>query len=287
MAAGQGNTVREPDAVFANACDCHMHVYDSRYPAAPGATLLPPDATVSAYRAVQRRQGTTRTVVVTPSTYGLDNACTLDAIAQLGGEARGVAVVGPDVGETELDTLHRAGIRGIRFNLTMPGPLDLSALPGLAARIAPLGWHVQLNIPAGWLTDIAATLRALPVAVVFDHYGHLPFGRPEGEKGYAVIADLVQCGKAWVKLSAPYIETLDGPPAYRDAARLASRYTRLAPDRMVWGSDWPHPTVQAAGGDPIDDRSMLALFREWCASDAVARQVLVHNPKALYGFDDG
>lgn len=271
-------------AALAHACDCHMHVYDRRYPVAAGATLRPPDANVAAYRIVQRAQGTTRTVVVTPSTYGSDNRCTLDAIAQLGAEARGVAVVGADVDDAELDRLHRGGIRGIRFNLTMPGPVDAGALPALAARIAPLGWHVQLNLPAGWLPDMAATLRRLPVPIVFDHYGHLPFGTAEAERGYGVIADLVQAGKAWVKLSAPYIESRDGPPHYRDVAELASRYIALAPQRMVWGSDWPHPTLRAAGAAPIDDSAMLALFRDWCGNEAVCRQILADNPRLLYGF---
>ena len=271
---------------FAGACDCHMHVYDSRYPVAPGATLRPGDAPVGDYRQVQRAQGTQRVIVVTPSTYGIDNASTTDAIAALGDCARGVAVVAADVTDDELARLHRAGIRGIRLNLTLPAPVSLDDLPALAARIAELGWHVQLNLPPEWLPDAAGMLATLPVPMVFDHYGHLPLGKPQAEPAFRVIAGLVSAGKAWVKLSGPYIESLEGAPHYGDMQPLAARYLDLAPERMLWGSDWPHPSAQARGGQPVDDAKVLHTFLGWCGSSDTARQVLVRNPQALYGFGD-
>ncbi|PLQ00188.1 2-pyrone-4,6-dicarboxylate hydrolase [Cupriavidus pauculus] len=263
-----------------------MHVYDSRYPVAPGATLRPADASVDDYRQVQHVLGTQRVIVVTPSTYGTDNASTTDAIAALGACARGVAVVAPQVTDDELARLHRAGIRGIRLNLTLPAPVSLDDLPTLAARIAGFGWHVQLNLPPAWLPDAAGMLAGLPVPVVFDHYGHLPLGKPEAEPAYRVIAGLVSAGKAWVKLSGPYIESLQGAPHYGDMRPLAARYLDLAPERMLWGSDWPHPSAQARAVPPVDDAAVLRAFLGWCGSSDTAQQVLVGNPQSLYGFGD-
>ncbi|ODV43342.1 2-pyrone-4,6-dicarboxylate hydrolase [Cupriavidus sp. UYMMa02A] len=261
-----------------------MHVYDSRLPAAPNATLRPEDASVDDYRPVQRAMGTTRTVVVTPSTYGTDNRATVSAIATLGQEARGVAVVDASVTEAELERLHAQGIRGIRFNLTMPGPVSVEQLLPLASRIAPFGWHIQLNVPASWLPDMRSMLAACPVPVVFDHYGHLPFGGPEFEPAFRVIAELLEAGKAWVKLSGPYIESRRGPPFYDDVAALARRYLAFAPGRMLWGSDWPHPTLSDTEKERLDDGSMHALFRHWCDDSDLIKAVLIDNPQRLYGF---
>ncbi|WER48698.1 amidohydrolase family protein [Cupriavidus sp. WKF15] len=272
---------------FEGACDCHMHVYGSHYPVAPGAQLRPPDASVDDYRQLQRMLGTERVVVVTPSTYGTDNTSTVDAISAFGDCARGVAVVPASVTDAELDHLHRSGIRGIRLNLRLPAPLTLDDLPTLAARIAAFGWHVQLNLPAEWLPDIGGKLASLPVPLVFDHYGHLRLGTPRAEPAYRVIADLVSAGKAWVKLSGPYLESREGAPDYGDMRTLAVRYMVLAPERVVWGSDWPHPSVHAKGGEPIDDRTVLQTFLRWCDSiEAATQRVLVSNPQVLYGFPD-
>ncbi|WP_066731328.1 amidohydrolase [Cupriavidus sp. D384] len=278
--------VQTPVVEFAGACDCHMHVYSGRYPVAPGAKLRPADASVDDYREVQRVLGTQRVIVVTPSTYGTDNASTTDAIKALGECARGVAVVAGDVTDAELARLHQVGIRGIRFNLTLPAPVSLDDLPTLAARIAAFGWHAELNIPPEWLPDAAGMLGRLPVPVVFDHYGHLPLGRPQAEPAFRVIADLVAAGKAWVKLSGPYIESRECAPHYRDMQPLATHFLRLAPERMVWGSDWPHPSAQAKGNGPIEDAAVLRTFLGWCGSPVTAHQILVRNPESLYGFGE-
>ncbi len=275
-----------PVIEYAGACDCHMHVYHSRYPVAPGAKLRPADASVEDYRQVQRVLGTQRVIVVTPSTYGTDNTSTIDAIEAMGECARGVAVVAGDATDAELARLHRAGIRGIRLNLTLPAPVTLDELPTLAARIAAFGWHVQLNLPPEWLPDAAGMLARLPVPMVFDHYGHLPLGQPQAEPAFRVIADLVSAGKAWVKLSGPYIESLEGAPHYRDIQPLAARYLNLAPEGMGWGSDWRHPSAQAKGGEPIEDATLLRSFLGWFGSPETAHQVLVRNPQLLYGFGE-
>jgi predicted TIM-barrel fold metal-dependent hydrolase len=157
-------------------------------------------------------------------------------------------------------------------------------LSPLASRIAQYGWHIQLNVPATSLPHMRAMLAACPVPVVFDHYGHLPFGSTAFEPAFAVIATMLEAGKGWVKLSGPYIESRDGPPCYGDAAALARRYLALAPGQMLWGSDWPHPTLADPQSGRIDDGIMHGLFRRWCNNAELIKTVLVDNPRRLYDF---
>src|ERR1700733_11063426 len=152
-----------------NACDCHMHIYDSRFPVAPNAKLRPPDATVDAYRLFQKRIGTTRNVVVTPSTYGTDNSVTLDAIAKLGAAARGVAVVDASVSAAELKRLDGLGITGIRFNLVQSGATTIEMLEPLSKRVDALGWHVQIHMLGDQIVEMQELLQRLPSRIVFDH----------------------------------------------------------------------------------------------------------------------
>src|SRR3954471_18568308 len=232
----------------ANACDCHMHIYDSRFPVAANATWRPPDAHVDDYRRLQRRLGTTRNVVVTPSTYGTDNRCTLDALGQLGAGARGVAVVDTSVEDDELKRLADPGVRGIRFNLVQAGATTVDMLEPLARRVEPLAWHVQLHMKGDDIATIGDLLARLPAPVVFDHLGRIPQPAGEQHPAYRVIRGLLDQGRAWVKLSGAYMDSQAGPP-YADATALAKAYVAAAPERLVWGSDWPHPTVTATKPD--------------------------------------
>jgi len=267
----------------ANACDCHMHIYDSRFPVAANATLRPPDALVEDYRMLQQRTGTTRNVVVTPSTYGTDNSCTLDAMAQLGATSRGVAVVDTSVSDDELKRLAELGIRGIRFNLVQSGATTIDMLEPLAKRVHELGWHVQIHMLGDRIVEIADLLQRLPAPIVFDHMGRIPQPAGPDHPAFRVIADLAEQGRAWVKLSGAYMDTKIGPPSYADATKLAQAFAKAVPDRMVWGSDWPHPTEQDLAKKP-DDAILFDLVAAW-APDAATRQgILVDNPAALYGF---
>src|SRR5205807_8102109 len=155
------------------ACDCHHHIYDGKYPIAPSATLKPGDAKVADYRALQKRTGTTRDVVVQPSTYGTDNSCTLDAMAQLGPASRGVAVVDTSVTDAELKRLNGLGIRGIRFNLVQAGATTVDMLEPLSTRVNDLGWHVQIHMLGDRIATIEDVLLRLPSPIVFDHLGRL------------------------------------------------------------------------------------------------------------------
>lgn len=269
------------------ACDCHMHIYDARYPAVTGARLRPPDAPVPSYRAVQQRLGLQRCVVVTPSTYGVDNRCTTDALAALnasGTQARGIAVLDASVTDAALHALHGAGIRGVRFNQTLGGvPLD--DLEPLAARIAPLGWHVELLLPATLWPGIGARVQSLPVPVVLDHFGRLPYPMQQ-HAGRREILRLLDNGRTWVKLSGAYLQQGVARTDWEaDATAMAADLVRAAPQRLVWGSNWPHPSMHAGLHHAPDDADLLALLHRWAGDEVTAQRILVENPAVLYHFD--
>jgi D-galactarolactone isomerase len=265
-----------------NACDCHMHIYDGRFPVAANATLRPPDASVEDYRMLQQRTGTTRNVVVTPSTYGTDNSCTLDAMAKLGAVSRGVAVVDTSVSDDELKRLSGLGIRGIRFNLVQSGATTIDMLEPLSKRVNALGWHVQIHMLGDQIVQIADLLQRLPSPIVFDHMGRISKEVGPEHPAFRVIAGLVEKGRGWVKLSGAYMDTKIGPPSYADSTKLAQAFAKAAPDRMIWGSDWPHPTEKLE--NKPDDAILFDLLAAWLPDDATRRLVLVDNPAALYGF---
>jgi len=264
------------------ATDTHIHLYDSRFPPDPKAALRPPDALAEDYRAFQRRIGTSRVVVVQPSTYGVDNRCTEAALAAFGPSARAVAVVNTSVTEPELRRLNDLGVRGIRFNLAQAGATTPEMIEPLARRVASLGWHLQVNANPDTLMAIMPTLERVPTDVVFDHLAHVP--QPEGVTHplFARVRALLERRHAWVKLSGAYQDTRVGPPSYRDTSAVARAYVVAAPDRVVWGSDWPHPTSQA---NPPDDAVLFDLLTDWAPDQAVRHRILVDNPARLYGFE--
>ncbi|MBY6266047.1 2-pyrone-4,6-dicarboxylate hydrolase [Azospirillum sp. 412522] len=265
------------------ATDCHFHTYDRRYPAAPGATLLPDDATADDYRALQRRLGTSRGVIIQPSTYGTDNTLQLESLQALGPDRfRMVAVVGEDVSDAELQRLHALGVRGVRFNLVLPGSLTTASLEPLAPRLAALGWHCQINMSPKQIEDSRDLLGRLPGRLVFDHLGQVPQPAGVDSPVYAIIRGLLDRGNAWVKLSGGYLTSKDGPPSYADAGRVAAAYIRAAPERVVWGSDWPHPT-RPSDAKP-DDAVLFDRLADWAGSETAFKRILVENPAVLYGF---
>ena len=272
-------------ALPAGACDSHMHIFDPRFAPSPHWHRTPPVADVPAYRLLQKRIGTSRTVVVTPSTYGVDNRCTLAALAGLGSPARGVAVVDTDVSVAELRRLDAAGVRGLRVNFYSPqswGETTPQRLTTLAAKVAPLGWHIQVLAPSAKLVALAPELSGLPVPLVIDHLGLI--GPEEGVDGpaFGLVRRLLDAGRTWMKLSGAYMESRSGGPLYADRDAVARALLAAAPRRMVWGSDWPHTT--AAPGS-VDDALLVDQLRAWCGDDTLMDTVLVDNPVALYGFD--
>ena len=265
-----------------NACDCHMHIYDSRFPIAPNATMRPPDASIEAHRLLQKRIGTARIVVVAPSTYGTDNSCTLDAMAQFGPAARGVAVVDTSVTDAELERLNDLGVRGIRFNLVQSGATTIDMLEPLSRRVNDFGWHVQVHMLGDQIVEAADLLRRLPSPIVFDHLARIPQPAGVDHPAFASVLKLLDTGRTWLKLSGAYMETKVGPPTYADVSKVARAYVKAAPERLTWASDWPHPTEQADAKP--DDAILFDLLADWTPDEATRNRILVDNPVALYGF---
>jgi predicted TIM-barrel fold metal-dependent hydrolase len=256
-----------------NACDCHHHIYDKGVAPAPGEEVRI-HATVEDYRLLQKRIGTTRNVVVTQSSYGTNNEVTLAALEQFGKSARGVAVVDENVTDTELRRLDRKGVRGVRLRHAPPPHV----LKTLSKRVADLGWHIQFNIMAkDYLLTAEALLSELPSVLVFDHFARV--GSIE-EPAFGVVRRLIDKGRTWIKLSAPYSIFKASAPSYSDAVTVAKALVRAAHDRMIWGSDWPHPRANVMP----DDAKLFDLNLRWAPDKATQDLILVRNPEVLYGF---
>jgi predicted TIM-barrel fold metal-dependent hydrolase len=268
------------------ACDCHHHIYDAvRFPpATPGGRLIP-DARLEEFRLLQRRIGTTRNIVVTPSAYVTDNRVTLDAIAKFGSNARGVAVIHPSISDAELKELASGGIRGIRFSITDPATAATSVdmIEPLSKRVNALGWHVQINMGPDQIVANEALWNRLPGTIVFDHMGHVPQPAGLSHPVYGVIRRLVDKDRTWVKLSVTYDNTADGPPGYADITKVAQAYVKAAPERMVWGSNWPHPNET----NKPDDAMLFDLMLRWAPDERTRNRILAQNPAELYGFATG
>jgi D-galactarolactone isomerase len=268
----------------ADAADCHIHIYDPRFPMAWPNLRGTQSASVAEYQLLQQRLGTTRTVVVQPAAYGTDNRVTLDAVAQLGpARARGIAVVHPTVKAAELEAMHAGGIRGLRFTQHDPktaitGP---EMIAPLVARIQEYGWHTQLHLRGDQVVEMAGLIERLPGTIVIDHMGRLPQPAGVAHNAFSIIRRLLDTGRVWVKLSGPYLETRTGSPRYADVKSVARAYVEHAPERCVWGSDWPHPTERDT---KPDDAVLFDLLQEWAGGEDERHRVLVENPARLYGF---
>jgi D-galactarolactone isomerase len=227
--------------------------------------------------------GIDRVVVVQPSAYGKDNSCTLHAIAELGPIARGVAVVDTETTDQELDRLTAAGIRGVRFHMLPGGVLPWDILEEMAARVEAFGWHVQLQMDGRNLPEREEMLSRLPGALVIDHTGKFLEPVPVDHPGFRTLLRLLDNGRVWVKLSAPYETSIVGAPSYADVGTLAKALIAAAPERMLWASNWPHPSAQ---DNPPDDAMLMGTLLEWMGDEATRHRILVDNPANLYGFNE-
>jgi D-galactarolactone isomerase len=264
------------------ACDCHMHIYDAaRFPPLRPGSRMQHNAGVTEYRLLQKRIGTTRTVVVTPAVYATDNRVTLDAISQLGeNNARGVAVVHPNVSDAELQFLANGGICGIRFTQFDPATAvtTLDMIEPLSRRVRELSWHVQIHMRGDQIVHAAELWQRLECPLVFDHFGRLP--QPVGVEhaAFRIIGRLIENGRTWLKLSGAYLDSKTA--GYAEMTATARAYIALAPERMLWGSDWPHPTETNKPNDAL----LFDLLSEWAPDPAIRHRILVENPQDLYGF---
>lgn len=260
-----------------------MHIFDARFPLAAKARRQEPDALVGDYRKLQKSLGLDRVVIVQPTAYGKDNRCTLEAIGQFGDSARGVAIIDGSVSDDEIETLTRSGMRGVRFRMTGDPELAWELLPDMAARMAAHDWHIQFQMDGRYLDTREDLLKALPCTLVVEHIGK--FFEPVGidHPGFQTLLRLLDSGRCWVKLSGAYMVSKSGPPDYADIGMLAKALIGHAPERMVWGSNWPHP--MSTRETMPDDARVLELLGEWTPDEATRRRILTNNPATLYGFE--
>lgn len=264
------------------ACDCHMHFFEERFLAPEDKRAIPVRATAAMYREVRAALGLERVIVVQANMFGSDNRGMLDAMAGFGAQARGVVVIDPDVDDSELQRLTDLGVRGVRFHMLPGGHLGWAQLDAVAARVRPFGWHVQLQCNGWALPQHAAQLNRLPVDVVVDHLGKYLDPAPPAvdDPAFTALLRLLDGGRCWVKLSAPYESSRCDAPDYADVAPLARALVTSHPERCLWASNWPHP-----GRVPTPSTAlMLDQLLAWADDDATRRRILVDNPAALYGF---
>jgi D-galactarolactone isomerase len=262
------------------ACDCHMHVYSHKYRTSASFGPAPADALMTDYRQLQTRLGLSRTVISQSHAYGTDNRGMLNALQTLGPSARGIAVTNVNVAARELKQLDRLGVRGLR--LTLASQADMEMIETLADRIAPLGWHVELGTNGAALVAFGKRLSSLRTPVVLEHLGYV---RPQAEgmsPELRRLLEMLETGNIWICLSGPYLFSKVGPPYYPDAGIMVATCARAAPNRLLWGTDWPHPEVSVKP----DDALLLDLLAAWVPDEAARNRILVSNPATLYGFVD-
>jgi len=253
-----------------------------RFPFAPEATYTPPDSGIEDFEVLQDRLGLSRAVFVQASCHGTDNAAMVDALRRGGGRYAGVAMIDESFGEREIGELHDAGVRGTRFNFVahLGGAPDLDVFWRLVDRVQPFGWHIVLHFDAKDLPQYEELLDRLPCPFVIDHMARVDASAGLDQPPFAALLELMRDERAWVKVSGAERLTADGPPPYDDVVPYAQALIETAPDRILWGTDWPHPNVRHMpdDGDLVD---LLALF---APDDAVRNRILVDNPETLYDF---
>jgi predicted TIM-barrel fold metal-dependent hydrolase len=263
------------------ACDGHCHIFGpaSRFPYAPSRTYTPQDAPREKLTALHRHLGLSRAILVQASCHGTDNSAMLDAMAWSKGAWRGVAMVTKDVTDLELVLLHQAGGRGVRFNFVahLGGAPDLKAVESVIARIAPLGWHVQLHLDAGDIETYRDFLNRLRVPFIIDHMGRVEARHGLDQKPFRQLLELMRNELAWVKVSGSDRVSSAGKP-FHDAIPFARALIAAAPDRVLWGTDFPHPNVKWMP----NDGELVDLFAMMCDDEALRRRILVDNPDQLY-----
>jgi 2-pyrone-4,6-dicarboxylate lactonase len=281
------NTRRPVFRAPAKACDAHCHIFGpgDRYPYALDRTYTPPDAPLSRFKELHEILGLPRAVLVNASCHGLDNTVIIDAIAQSGGSYRGIANADASMSDAEFARLHEAGLRGVRFHFVkhLGGIPDMGEFARVIDRIRPLGWHVDLHFDAGDLLQFKELLYSLPVPFIIDHMGRVPTKDGLDQQPFRILLDLFRNHpNCWVKITGSERISSEGPP-FTDAVPFARALIETAPDRILWGTDWPHPNItrhMANDGDLVD------LFPLFAPEAELQRKILVDNPHRLYGFSD-
>jgi len=284
--------------VPAHACDCHTHIHGDveKFPFFAGRVYTPEPASPEEMAALHKALHIERVVIVTPSVYGTDNSSTLFGMKARGATARGVAVIDDKTPESALDTMHQDGFRGIRLNLATGGVNDPNVgrprFTAAVERMRTRGWHVQLYTTLTMISAIKDLVETAPVPVVFDHFGGLEASLGLEQPGFSDLVALVKSGKAYVKISGAYRSSKLAPD-YQDMVPYARALITANADRIVWGTDWPHPdSSRVEGRKPtdiaplyqIDDGRLLNQLPVWAPDAEVRKKILVDNPARLYGF---
>jgi 2-pyrone-4,6-dicarboxylate lactonase len=284
MCAGPRLDVRKPKlALPPKAADCHCHVFGPRdtYPWAANRLYTPPPVLLDDYLAMLRATGFERGVLVQTGLYGNDNRFLVDAIRAHPDRLRGIALIGEDVTDRELRHLAASGVRGFRVNRTAKTGLSFEVAGRLAERTKELGWHVQFLLDVEDHPDLDTLLGGFATEVVIDHMGRPDSRRGVGAPGFQALLRLLKSGRGWAKLSAPYRTSLQAPP-YADMTPFARALAEAAPDRLVWGSDWPHVLLDK---EMPDDGDLVDQIAVWVPDEAARKRILVDNAERLYGFE--
>ncbi len=267
-----------------NACDAHCHIFGpgAKFPYDPKASYRPPDAAFEALQRLHSVLGFERAVIVHASCHGADMRVTLDAIARSNGRYRGTAIIDESISEKQFERMHEGGIRAVRFNFVkhLGGRPDLAFFQKTIERIKPLGWHLILHLDAEDLVEFDAMFRKVPIPMVIDHMGRVKAAAGLGQKPFKVLLEWMKHDRFWVKVCGPERVSSMGPP-FTDAVPFARALIEAAPDRILWGTDWPHPNV---GKYMPNDGDLVDLFAQMAPEPELQKKILVDNPARLYGF---
>ena len=267
-----------------NACDAHCHIFGpgDKYPYAPNRSYTPPDAPLERFKELQKTLGLERAVLVNASCHGTDNTVILDAIAQSNGQYRGVANVDDTFTDQDFEDLHAGGIRGVRFNFVrhLGGIPDMDVFHRILDRIKGLGWHVVLHFDAADVVEFKDMLLGLPVPFIIDHMGRVPAKDGLDQEPFQRLLELAENESCWIKVCGAERISSQGPP-FTDAIPFARAIIEVAPDRVLWGTDWPHPNIKK---HMPNDGDLVDLIPLMAPDGAMQKKLLVENPDRLYGF---
>jgi 2-pyrone-4,6-dicarboxylate lactonase len=270
-------------AVPPGSVDCHTHVFVDGYPLSPRRGYDPPESNLDHLTAMHSTLGIDRVVLTQPSAYGTDNSAILDAVGRMPDRARAVVAVSADVSDAELTSLHERGARGVRLNLDNVGgmPMELGQVPELARRVADLGWHVEFLFAGRDLPDLLPLIRSLEAPVSIGHFGYMPATEGADHPPFRALVQLVAEGNTWVKLSAPNRLGIGDLPPWPEVIPMAHALIAANPERMLWGTDWPHPNKFVA---QPNDADLLEQLELWAPEAETRTRILVTNPESLYDF---
>lgn len=264
------------------ACDAHCHVFGpaDRFPFSPGRSYTPPDAGLELFERLQKRLGLSRAVFVQASCHGTDNAAMVDALRRGEGRYAGVGMIADETSQLDLRRLHGAGVRGARFNFVkhLGGAPDLERFWRLVDRVTPLGWHIVLHFDAEDLPRYRDLLERMPTPYVIDHMARVDASKGVHQVPFQQLLELLRDERCWVKVSGAERLTADGAPPYDDVVPFARALIDAAPDRILWGTDWPHPNVRHMP----DDGDLVDLLADFTPDEATRSRILVENPERLY-----